>query len=140
MAVPRRDGHRWLSALASIAALGAALPIWVQDERATAQDRMEAAALMTGGTPSAGREKISVFGCAGCHTVPGVPRANALVGPPLDHMANRIYIGGVLTNTPEHMVRWLLDPPGVDPLTAMPNVHLSEADARDIAAYLYTLQ
>jgi hypothetical protein len=28
----------------------------------------------------------------------------------------------------------------VDPLTAMPNLHLAEAEARDISSYLYTLK
>jgi cytochrome c1 len=38
------------------------------------------------------------------------------------------------------MQRWLRDPPGVDPLTAMPNLHLSKQEAEDIAAYMYTLK
>jgi len=45
----------------------------------------------------------------------------------------------VLTNTPEHMVEWLEDPPRVDSLTAMPNMGVTRRDARDIAAFLYTL-
>ena len=47
-------------------------------------------------------------------------------------------IGGVLTNTPERMVRWIVNPRAVDSLTAMPNLGVGEAEARDIAAYLYT--
>jgi cytochrome c1 len=38
------------------------------------------------------------------------------------------------------MVRWVKDPPGVDPLTAMPNLRVTDDDARDIAAFLYTLR
>jgi cytochrome c1 len=72
--------------------------------------------------------------------VPGVSGPGSNVGPRLDKIAKRTYVGGVLANTPDNMVRWLRDPQGVDPRTAMPNVGLSEADARDIAAYLYTLQ
>jgi hypothetical protein len=55
-------------------------------------------------------------------------------------MASRTYIGGVLKNTPDNMMRWLQDPPGVDHQTAMPNVRVNESDARDIAAFLYTLR
>jgi cytochrome c1 len=62
------------------------------------------------------------------------------VGPPLDRIATRGYIAGVLANTPQNMVRWLRDPPAVDARTAMPDLGLSEAEARDIAAYLYTLK
>ena len=50
----------------------------------------------------------------------------------------RMYIAGVLPNTPENMLRWLQNPPAVDPLTAMPNLGVTEADARDMAGYLYT--
>ena len=41
---------------------------------------------------------------------------------------------------PENMIRWLIDPQAVEPGTAMPNLGMSEADARHIAAYLYTLR
>ncbi len=94
----------------------------------------------TGGYPSRGREKIRKYGCASCHTIPGIPEADSLVGPPLTKIASRTYVAGVLTNTPDNMIRWIQNPPGVDPLTAMPNLGVTEEDARDIAAYLYTLK
>ena len=34
------------------------------------------------------------------------------------------------------MVRWLMDPPAVNPRTAMPDTGLRQADAEAIAAYL----
>ena len=46
----------------------------------------------------------------------------------------------MLPNTPQNLIRWIQNPPAVDPLTAMPNVGVTQADARDIAAYLYTLR
>jgi hypothetical protein len=64
----------------------------------------------------------------------------ARVGPPLAGIATRSYIGGVLQNTPANMMRWLRDPRAVDSLTAMPNVGVTLADARHLAAYLYTLR
>src|SRR4051794_18248731 len=87
------------------------------------QANKQAAAAMTGGNPDRGKVEIQQYGCSSCHTIPGVPGADALVGPPLTQMASRGYIGGVLKNTPENMIRWLQNPPGVDPLTAMPNLH-----------------
>ena len=69
-----------------------------------------------------------------------MPGPAALIGPPLGGIANRAYIAGVLTNEPGNMIRWIRDPQGVDPKTAMPNVGVSERDARDIAGYLYTLR
>lgn len=99
-----------------------------------------AAAAMTGGVPARGPEKIRKYGCAACHTIPGIAEADALVGPPLTKIASRTYIAGVMTNTPDHMIRWIQDPRGVDPLTAMPNLGVTDTDARDIAGYLYTLK
>lgn len=98
------------------------------------------AASMTGGTPSRGRETIRSYGCQSCHTIPGVTGATALVGPPLGGIASRSYIAGVMSNTPQHMIEWLRNPPGIDSKTAMPNMNVTERDARDIAAYLYTLR
>jgi cytochrome c oxidase assembly factor CtaG/cytochrome c2 len=98
------------------------------------------AASLTGGTPSRGRETIRSYGCQSCHTIPGVTGAKALVGPPLGGIASRSYIAGVMSNTPQHMIEWLRNPPGIDSKTAMPNMNVTERDARDIAAYLYTLK
>ena len=98
------------------------------------------AAMLTGGDPHRGRMAIRQYGCSSCHTIPGIEGADALVGPPLTHMASRTYVGGVVQNTPDNLVHWILDPPGIDPKTAMPNLKLSETDARDIAGYLYTLK
>ena len=100
----------------------------------------ETARAMTGGEPSRGRLKMERYGCASCHTIPGVRGADSLVGPPLTRVASRTYVAGVLTNTPDNMIRWIKDPPGVDPLTAMPNLGVTDEDARDIASYLYTLK
>jgi cytochrome c len=98
------------------------------------------AASMTGGTPSRGRDAIRSYGCQTCHAIPGITGASALVGPPLGGIATRSYIAGVLSNTPQHMIEWLRNPPAVDSKTAMPNMKVTERDARDIAAYLYTLR
>jgi cytochrome c2 len=98
------------------------------------------AAVMTGGTPSRGPALLRKYGCQTCHTIPGVDGADGLVGPPLDGIASRSYIAGVLPNAPANMIRWISDPKAVDSLTAMPNTGVVPVDARDIAAYLYTLR
>ena len=101
----------------------------------------QAAAEMTGGgDPARGRAAIERYGCGTCHTIPGVRGAEAQVGPPLEKVAGRMYIGGVLTNSPENMIRWIRDPHSVDALTAMPTLGVSDQEARDIASYLYTLK
>lgn len=95
---------------------------------------------IAGGNAQAGRRALHQYLCATCHQIPGVTAANKHVGPPLNGIANRKYIGGVVPNTPENMVRWLQDPKQFDPLSAMPNLGVTDRDARDIAAFLATLE
>lgn len=87
-----------------------------------------------------GEELIGVYGCGSCHEIPGVAGARGLVGPPLTRMGRRIFIAGVLRNTPENMVAWLRDPQKIVPGNAMPTMGLSEEQARDVAAYLENLR
>jgi len=87
-----------------------------------------------------GRAAIRRYGCGSCHSIPGITGADGLVGPPLGQIASRVYIAGVLPNEPENMIRWIQNPPAVDEKTAMPNMGVTARDARDIAAYLYTLR
>ena len=92
---------------------------------------------LAGGDPRRGKEAIRTYGCGSCHTIPGIRGADGQVGPPLQGIAQRVYVAGVLTNTPENLVRWIQDPKKIDSLTAMPNLGVTEAEARDIAAFLY---
>ncbi len=80
------------------------------------------------------------FGCGSCHRIPGVAAAEGNVGPPLDAIARRVYLAGLVPNTPDTMVHWIRSPKSVDPRTAMPDLQVSEAHARDMTAYLYGLQ
>ncbi len=95
---------------------------------------------MVGGSASRGRLAMRAYGCTACHAAPRMVGDNPSVGPSLEGFGGRAYIAGVLPNTPENLLRWILDPPGVDSLTAMPNVGVTPADAVDIAEYLYTLR
>lgn len=95
---------------------------------------------VTNGNADTGRHTIQQYMCITCHRIPGVVGADSDVGPTLAGIGTRKYLAGVLPNTPENMVRWLKNPQQVDPLSAMPNLGVSEQDAHDIAAYLYTLK
>jgi cytochrome c2 len=86
-----------------------------------------------------GRLTIQRAACGSCHIVPGVPNADGLAGPPLKHFANRTIIAGLLPNTPDNLVHWLRYPQSVAPGSVMPDVGLSEKQARDVAAYLRAL-
>lgn len=94
----------------------------------------------TDGSPQHGRELIAQYGCGACHVIPGVHAARGLVGPPLFFWSRRTIIAGELPNTPENLERWIENPPAIEPGTAMPNLGVTPAQARDMAAYLYTLQ
>jgi cytochrome c1 len=93
-----------------------------------------------GGDADRGQVTIARSSCGSCHEIPGVPNAHGLTGPPLVHFSRRTVVAGLLPNTPENLTRWVRDPQGVIPGNAMPNIGLSEAQARDVAAYLYTLR
>jgi len=54
--------------------------------------------------------------------------------------AERTMVAGEIPNTPENLVKWVQNPPSIEPNTAMPDLGLSESQAQDIAAYLYTLR
>ncbi|HEX8271505.1 MAG TPA: c-type cytochrome [Longimicrobiaceae bacterium] len=104
------------------------------------EEAMVRGAVLTGGDPHRAPAEIRRYGCGTCHTVPGVPGADGTVGPPLTGIGGRMYIAGVLANNPGNLVRWIMDPPAVDSATAMPDLGVTEAEARDIAAYLYALE
>jgi mono/diheme cytochrome c family protein len=131
------DWVSWAGLAAILALIG--LGAWLVGAEVVSRAAFRHAAALTG-DPVRGRTLAAERGCGGCHTIPGVPRATGLVGPSLERVARRVYVGGVLANSPSNMIRWLRDPPAVDPPTAMPNLRLDPAEARDVAAYLYTLE
>ena len=131
-----RRGALMVAMRVSVVALVAILVPLAACDRNAEQEAIR----LTGGRPARGRELIRHYGCVSCHTIPGIRGADALVGPPLAGIASRAYIAGVLPNTPGDMMHWIRNPQAVDSLTAMPNTGVTAGDARDIAAYLYTLR
>jgi cytochrome c2 len=95
---------------------------------------------LTGGDPERGRAAVARRACGSCHEIPGVADAHGEVGPSLQRFARRVYIAGRRNNTPDNLVQWLQDPHQIDPQSAMPPMGIGESEARDIAAYLYTLK
>jgi cytochrome c2 len=135
---PRSPGA-WIAATVALLALLAASMGWHHAEQRR-DERWRDARQLTGGDPALGAALIRHHGCAGCHTIPGIPGADGLVGPPLAGIASRNDIGGVLVNDPQHMMQWIVNPKAWSPRTAMPAVGVTQEQARDIAAYLYTLR
>ncbi len=95
--------------------------------------------VVPGGDAGRGKEAIVAYGCGSCHNIPGVSGAHGMVGPPLDHFAQRSFIAGEVPNTGDFLIRWITVPQSIEPGTAMPNLGVSDGRARDIAAYLMTL-
>jgi mono/diheme cytochrome c family protein len=127
---------------AEIAALAAAVVLiaagllayqWISDR----SERRDRAIALTRGDPDRAPEHLRRFGCAGCHTISGLPGANGLVGPPLQSLVKRVYVGSV-RNTPGNLVAWIVNPRALNPNTPMPVTGISEDAARDVAAFLYT--
>ena len=90
-----------------------------------------------GGDPDSGRTAILEAGCASCHTIQGVEGTGSTFGPDLTDLDEQLYIAGQLPNRPEELIRWIQNPQEIVPGTAMPDLGITEEDARDIAAYLY---
>ena len=70
----------------------------------------------------------------------GIEGAEATVGPPLNSIAVRGYLAGHLSNSPDNMMKWIEHPQRIDPQVVMPEMGVTDQDARDISAYLYTLR
>jgi cytochrome c1 len=100
----------------------------------------ELAETLTGGSVRRGRDALDRYGCGSCHEIPGVAGARGLAGPSLARLGLRSYLAGRLQNRPEQLTRWIQRPQQVDPGNAMPDLSVTDADARDMAAYLYTLR
>ena len=134
-----RFDHPGLTSLPA-AALGAVLAlaagILVNSWRSQHDARAEAEAL-TGGRVAQAQAFLRRYGCSGCHEVGGVPGAHGKVGPSLKGLRQRVYIAGVVQNTPENLVRWIVDPQSLSPRSAMPATGISPDEARDVSAFLY---
>jgi cytochrome c1 len=97
----------------------------------------ERAIEMTGGNPDKAMQAIVRYGCAACHNIPDAQMPGGLAAPPLSDVTKRIYLGGRVNNTPDNLVRWIVNPKQFDPKTGMPITGIGDAEARDVAAYLY---
>jgi mono/diheme cytochrome c family protein len=85
------------------------------------------------GTPqlNLGRKLLAQYGCVNCHVVktPGGARLTATdEAPPLRHIATK--------TTPEWIYAWLKNPQAYSATATMPDFKLSDADARDLSAFL----
>jgi cytochrome c2 len=125
---------------AAIAVRAASFPFWEAGAPFGEADAPDPSLAVMGGDAAQGRGLIARNGCGTCHIVTGVDRAHGTVGPSLEAFARRAYVAGIVPNRPGQLIDWLMAPPALAPQTAMPDLGLTEPEARDIAAYLYTLR
>ena len=86
---------------------------------------------------ASGEKLFLTKGCVACHSLQAVNAPKGMVGPNLANVGARSYIAaGTLKNTDENLARWIRDPQGIKKGVLMPNLGLSEADARALAAFL----
>ena len=117
----------------SVMFIGVAVSSACRNEDALAQG-------INGADPVNGRRLLYSYSCGSCHVIPGVAEADGTIGPPLGGFGSHVYVAGLQQNTPENLARWIARPQEVQPGNAMPDLGVTEQQARDIAAYLYTLR
>jgi cytochrome c2 len=133
MRLPRGSVFIGLAVIAVVGGAAAAAANYVKERH----KKTEHAMAMTRGNPDRAMEWIARYGCAACHNVPGARVPGGLAAPPLSGVADRLYVGGVVENTPDNLIRWIVNPKQFSPKTAMPVTGITEPQARDVAAYLY---
>jgi cytochrome c2 len=94
---------------------------------------------MPGADAAAGRAVVERVGCATCHDFPDISWPRGAVGPALDGFSGQALIVGRIPNRPDLLAAFVRDAPAIVPGAAMPTMPITEKEARDVAAYLYTL-
>ncbi len=127
------------AALLAGATLASGASRLMQREQSKQADMLRAVVL-TGGDPLRGKSLFAARGCGACHAVSGDRAATGVVGPPLGKLAPRAFVAGRQPNDPSHLIAWVQHPQTIEPGVGMPDAGLSDQEARDVAAYLYTLR
>jgi protoheme IX farnesyltransferase len=86
-----------------------------------------------------GREVFLEAGCASCHAIDGLSRANK--GPNLTLMGSRRTLGaGQLPNTRGNLSGWIANPQALKPRNMMPRFYLVPDDLHVLVDYLWSLK
>ena len=99
----------------------------------------ERAPQLDAGDPQRGLAVIKRVGCASCHAIPGIDLPKGRVGPSLHDFDAQALIAGRLPADSGTLARFVRNAPSVLPGTTMPAMPLDEGEARDVAAYLISL-
>jgi len=140
---PEHPGEYWGQCAEFCGASHANMQLRVVVDEPAAFDRWVAAQKAPAPEPSgdgaAGKEIYARSACVGCHTIRGV--SAGVLGPDLTHFGSRTLFGaGLWPTTADNVAAWVKDPPALKPGAKMPNLHLSDADSKAVAAYLVGLK
>jgi cytochrome c1 len=77
--------------------------------------------------------------CTTCHRIDGVSKG--YIGPDLTHFGTRTTLaGGILSNTPANVAKWVTNPQAIKPGAQMPQLGLAGEQLNDLVAYLLSLK
>jgi len=79
-------------------------------------------------------------GCGSCHTLLGYTTGAYPGAPNLTNVSLRPTLAGeTLQNTPAQLKAWIMDPPSQKRDARMPKLNVSDQEATDLAAFIYSL-
>jgi cytochrome c oxidase subunit 2 len=86
-----------------------------------------------------GQKLFLMKGCVGCHALVAYNAPKGLLGPNLANVGARTYIAaGTLRNTDENLTHWIRFPQDVKHGVLMPNLGVTEVEAKALVAFLRT--
>jgi cytochrome c oxidase subunit 2 len=99
-------------------------------------DMERPAAAPASGEQREGQQLFMSKGCGGCHRLAGTS-AEGTVGPDLTHLATRSTLAALtIPDTPSELAAWIENPQAIKPGNHMPDLGLSGAQAKKVAAFL----
>jgi cytochrome c oxidase subunit 2 len=101
--------------------------------------RRDASSPLGGSAAIDAGQKLFMERCAGCHAIRGTDAAGQH-GPDLTHLNSRRRIAaGLLPNTPEDLMDWIVNAQQLKPGSRMPSMTLSETEKLALSTYLSSL-
>jgi len=140
---PDRPGDHWGQCAEFCGASHANMGMRVITEPAAEFDawvtRQKADPVEPSGLAADGKAVFAKSACVGCHTIAGVSSGG--LGPNLSHFGGRATLAaGMWPNTPDNVAAWVRDPQRLKPGAKMPELGLTEDQAKALAAYLTGLK
>ena len=140
---PERPGEHWGQCAefcgASHANMGLRVIVQASAEFDAWVARQKAAPAEPAGLAAEGKAIFARSACVGCHTIAGV--SGGVLGPNLSHFGGRTMLAaGMWPNTPDNVAAWVRDPQRLKPGVKMPDLGLTDEQAKAVAAYLTGLK